>query len=878
MIYFCCDERRRNAVAHSALNGIDFLEVSDNPADPVDARQRTLFVHFVKPLTPGSLTEKNLQIDGGERIRNIKVVTATIGGSSSPPLSSPPANDARVLAVEVSEAGDFSTYTLRLVQHANHPDPPAGFDRILSSIQFSFKALCPSDLDCKRERVCPDEPAKEPEINYLAKDFASFRQLMLDRMTMLAPNWKERNAADLGIALVEVLAYVGDYLSYQQDAVATEAYLRTARRRASVRRHARLIDYPMHDGRNARVWVQLLASAEGNGLTIEPGSGAAKTKLLTRVDGLPDSLIIAQKSATFAKALSFKPRVFELKHEITIFEAHNLMKFYTWGARECCLPKGATSATLDGSLPNLEAGHVLIFEEKRGAKTGVPGDANPLHRWAVRLTEVTVTSDLLGGQFNSPPDNTATPVTEIKWSRGDALPFALCVSAVVGTRFHDDVSVALGNIVLADHGMTFTDQPENISVDLDTVVTSLDPGTVPESSPPLTRITASIVDRCDDPTVERTPPRYRPRLKHSPLTQTAPYDPSKPPESASATMKLSFSDPQQLPRPAITLVQTHAPETWKPARDLLGSRPTDPQFVVEVETDGATYLRFGNGQSGMRPAEGTRFLATYRIGNGAAGNVGADAISHLVSSDPAVISDLSKPLITGVRSPIPATGGVDPETIEHVRQNAPSAFRRQERAVTPADFEEIAVREDVVERCGLDVQRAAATVRWTGSWHTMFLTIDRLGGEPVDTGFEQKLRSCLERYRMAGQDLEVDGPSYVSLEIEMVVCLTPGYFFGDVETALLQVFSNRLLPDGRRGVFHPDNFTFGQPVFLSSIFAAAQAVTGVDSINVTKFQRQGIDSDQARKTGRLEIARLEIARLDNDPNFPEHGVFTLKRG
>ena len=48
---------------------------------------------------------------------------------------------------------------------------------------------------------------------------------MLDRMAVLAPDWSERNPADLGVALVELLAYVGDSLSYQQDAVATEAYL-----------------------------------------------------------------------------------------------------------------------------------------------------------------------------------------------------------------------------------------------------------------------------------------------------------------------------------------------------------------------------------------------------------------------------------------------------------------------------------------------------------------------------------------------------------------------------------------------------------------------------------------------------------------------------
>src|SRR5206468_8696108 len=108
---------------------------------------------------------------------------------------------------------------------------------------------------CQTQPVCPPEKRDEPEINYLAKDYASFRQLILDRLALIMPDWQERHVPDLGIALVEVLAYAGDHLSYYQDAVATEAYLETARQRISVRRHVRLVDYPMHEGCNARAWV-----------------------------------------------------------------------------------------------------------------------------------------------------------------------------------------------------------------------------------------------------------------------------------------------------------------------------------------------------------------------------------------------------------------------------------------------------------------------------------------------------------------------------------------------------------------------------------------------------------------------------------------------
>ncbi len=292
---------------------------------------------------------------------------------------------------------------------------------------------------------------------------------------------------------------------------------------------------------------------------------------------------------------------------------------------------------------------------------------------------------------------------------------------------------------------------------------------------------------------------------------------------------------------------------------MLNSDANSREFVAELEGDGIAWLRFGDDHFGKRPNQGTPFWAVYRVGNGKAGNVGADSIFHVVTAQEAIRT---------VRNPLPATGGVDPESIESVRRAAPYAYRRQERAVTAADYAEVAARHP-------DVQRAAATFRWTGSWTTVFLTVDRTGGRPVDAAFEQNLRGHMERLRMAGYDLEVDAPIYVPLEIEMEVCVRRDYFRSQVRAALLRVFGSGSLPDGRLGVFHPDNFTFGQTVYLSHLYMAAETIAGVDWVKVTTFQRQDNPASSGLEAGKLDMGRLEIARLDNDPNFAKHGVLRL---
>jgi hypothetical protein len=147
------------------------------------------------------------------------------------------------------------------------------------------------------------------------------------------------------------------------------------------------------------------------------------------------------------------------------------------------------------------------------------------------------------------------------------------------------------------------------------------------------------------------------------------------------------------------------------------------------------------------------------------------------------------------------------------------------------------------------------------------------GADPV--ALRESTLDFVDGYRMAGHDLCVKDPIYVSLEIARDVCVQPDAFRSGVRAELLETLGSGARSGGRRGLFHPDNFTFGQSVFLSVIYAAVHAVPGVQSVAVTTFTRQGSDDPSFLARGEIPLGALEIARLDNNRNFPERGVLRL---
>lgn len=823
--YICCEARRRAALAAApaGISGIDYIEVS---AGATTADPTVIEIVLVRPLPlpAAALTGDNIAIHGGIRYAPPQVAPDV------EEITGPGGVEGYRVTVPGNQPTDFSTYRLAIVAGPTDPAPPSFIDPRLAAVDFSFKIDCPVDFDCA---PCADEEAPAPDrlFDYRVRDYTGFRRQLLDRMTELVPGFAEDDPVDFTTTLIEAAAYAADQLSYRLDWVGTEAFLQTARSRTSLARHARLLDYAIGEGASARLFASFAYEA---GTVADGMEVAAGTPLLVTVAG-HGSVV---RAADYRVLLAHDPIVFETVAALRLWEWRSEIAFYTWSDDECRLPKGALSATLvDGSgggAGALAAGDFLLLEEVRSPETAEEADARADRRHVVRLTRVD------GGVTD--PLASSIPLVTVEWAQEDALPFELVIQAPVpGTVAGaptERCAVARANVTIADHGASFPPAPALAlaASDMTALTPLLDPAVPAENEP------------------------WRPRVGGGELSRIVPLDLAAAPASSAA--RLAAVDPHDA-EAALVLDDDFGP--WTARRDLLRSGRFDRDFVIETGIDGRAGIRFGDGVNGLAPPAGAVLTPRARFGTGLAGNVGADALGHVV------LPLAQEAALIRVTNPLPARGGAAPEPASAIRINAPEAFRVQERAVTEADYAAAAMGWP-------GVANAVAIARWTGAWQTMLIYVDRLGGRALDAAFAAGLLDHLERYRLMGFDIALRAARPAPLDIELMVCVKAGAVRSAVAARLRSVLRPGGSFEGGTGFFHPDRFSFGTPLYASELIAAAMAVEGVESVRLLRFQRFGKLADGEIAAGLIRPNALEILQLSDDPSFPEQGRLALAMG
>ncbi len=768
-------DRVEQLLKSSTLNGIDFVEIAS-------ADQRTLRVHFLNNVALNG-TVSNPRITGGETIATVAVNKINDATDWSADAEGRP-----ILTLTAVVAGDFSFYTLSLTS--------AALDPFFSQTVFSFKATCPSDLDCDAPGPpCPPLEGDPPPIDYLAKDFLSFRQALMDFSALRYPEWQERAEADFGMMFLEALAGLADDLSYTQDRVAAEATLPTATQRRSIVRQARLVDYEPRPATSATVLLQFNVSAS----PIPAG---------LQVTGVtPDGQTIVYEVGT---------GLADQTQYVVDKKWNGPITPYYWDDSQLCLKTGATEMWLLGKSFGFIVGLGLLIDTAAAVSADAPT------REVVHIVSVDEEFDALYGQ----------DVTHITWDASEALQ-----------HDHDLIrTVVAGNLVPATQGAR---SQESFAID------------TPPVSNPFMKL--AVVRTGPNSTPDSFAPMYLYTLANTPLAWLSPDASTSPtPEIA-----LTGQAPSDLPAPWMWFVnllrteQFQAGFTLDRAKLAPVGRNSDGTTSYDYDGDSGDTIRFGDELFGTVPETGSLFQVTYRIGNGAAGNLAADAITGFNAATASMVNT--------VTNPFAATGGADEEPDETVVRLAPQAFRAvRYNAVLASDYEAAAETLPWVERAG-------TVFRWTGSWLTVFTTADPKGSELITDPERLGLIQLLNRRRLAGYESYAPAPQYLALDIEVYVCARPDVFRGDVEAAVLKALNSLKNPDGTTGFFYVDNFTFGQPLERSALEAAIQNSYGVAGVHSILYRQRGVIVTPIEMPDEVTIKPSQILRVDNDPSKPERG-------
>ncbi len=780
-----------------AFNGIDYVEIASSD-------ETQLRVHFLNVVAVKGTLDPSLPVTicGGETIGSVAVLQIDETTAWSDDDEGRP-----VLALSVAAPGDFSLYTLTIRSTV--------LDPYFDAARFSFKVSCPTDFDCAPPGPDCEPPEGEPvAIDYLAKDFTSFKQALSDFSHQRYPLWVERSEADVGVMLMEVLSAVADELSYLQDRVAAEATLATATQRVSLVRQARLVDYEPSPAIAATTTVQANVA---DGVT-SVASGLRCNALGPNGEQVPFEV----------GELLADPDTGELvvvEYPVDARWNSGLLPYW-WDTTRQCLPAGSTRFWIIGNPLGLAPDQLLLID------TAGPTTADPPIRELVTVAAASADDDPVFGVALTRVDLAAPTTLEHDLGRtqfaGNLLP------AVQGARATE---------VFAIPDPSVAPPPPGVSGPLPVVV----------------RTAANWT--CDDPR-----PAYRftlaaPQLSWLPLEE----DEADLNASAPAVPEIALSSADPL----------GPPDAWLWQRWLLDSGPADDTFALTDErytavggTNGATWfeydgqgvtIRFGDGVFGRTPQAGTVFTVTYLAGGGVAGNVAAGTIVRLDPGQSAAGDVLA------ITNPFAATGGADEETAQQIRDRAPQAFRAKPlRIVRTSDY--VAAAESLPW-----VLQAGSNFRWTGSWLTVFTTADPHDREDLTIAELEQLSDLLNRRRLAGYESYVLPPSYASVDLKITLCAQPDAFAADVEAAVLQRLRPGLLRDGTRGFFDHERWSFGEPLEASALLAAVQGANGVQGVTAVCFRERGVQPDWLPLPETVAIPADRILRVDDDPSLPERG-------
>lgn len=265
--------------------------------------------------------------------------------------------------------------------------------------------------------------------------------------------------------------------------------------------------------------------------------------------------------------------------------------------------------------------------------------------------------------------------------------------------------------------------------------------------------------------------------------------------------------------------EAHRLVEWSQVDRIVTARPSQSAFSAYVDDEGYTHLLFGDNAAGRIPPAGIDLVATYRHGIGAAANdIGPGVINSPQMSVPAgfTVANVDRPL-----------GGADPESVESMRHSIPRSTGVQDRAVTLADYQSLAVRVPGVARAVAYGQvYSAVTVRIAPVGGAAAVSEDQMVQLRTSVEADLRSKSLLGAHVFVEDVYQHNNQGWDDVVLDLDVYVLPGYSRNQVVSRVAARVEE---------LFAFDNVDFGKRISIGDVYRSATNVDGVDYVEINSL-------------------------------------------
>jgi hypothetical protein len=694
-------------------------------------------------------------------------------------------------------------------------------------------------------------------LDYATRDYDGFRQLLVSVIDRHDTAWTERAAADLGIMVVELLAYELDHLAYAGDRVAEEGFLATARRRESARRHAALGDHVLDRGNATRgfQWFQLAAGQHAVlparaqvSAPVDPRDRDAtrlfaETVDAANLDARRNWFALSQSAPAGTKVLrlSTGPAIRDLRD----------VGFATGMALIVGMPPvtGALPAP-DGPPLQLTAGEVVRIA--RVMPQGIELERVLQSTWPGGDEGAWVLGNVVEVRRGQTSAWTAigrggAAIGEI--SNDQLVQRRMDIVRRLRAEVEDARAAWIERPVLRDQWTDACEAVTRLRRELQRTTLSAYDVRDPVQRAELEALAAPLAAAAD---------RFRRILAavgHAVPDELGPSDRVALPNQTielpiTEQPVLRMDDDRDRPARSETLAVAvgiaGAWVRWTEQPDLLRSLPDDPHYVAELDGNSRITLRFGDGVTGaMLPAD-CQVMARWVTGDPRGDDIRAGALATTVTGAPPIA-------IAATSNPLATTGGRPPESLDGIAARVARQLELPAIPVTAEDYQRLLGR-----RAGI------AEAKVTAAHGAVDIVVRPAAGVAAGQLLDAT-RAWLDDNRLAGTTVLVRPPRVLPIDIGLVVDVHP-----DVSAADLRYRVQRRLAEAF-GDTQPD--VLGRPRERAEVYRLVEDIPGVRWSQVVGFDLAG--RTPARVLEVIAPAADQVIRCAGGDDQPASGQVTL---